>query len=69
MPRQDKKPTAYQQAAERMSVAAIFVITNSLLIITLIDMFDKAWWTVGLFFVIPIPSAFLLMWVDGKIKR
>jgi len=53
---QDKKIAPYQQSSERMSVAAIFVITTSLLIITLIDVFDKAPWTIW-------------RWVDRKITK
>jgi len=32
-------------------------------------MFDKALWTIGLFFGIGILSAFLWKWVDGKITK
>lgn len=58
-----------EQVAERMSVAAIFIITTGLLLITLIDMFNQALWTIGLFFGIGIISAFLWKWVDGKIEK
>jgi len=64
---QDKKTALGQQAAERMSVAAIFVITTGLLILILIDIFDKALWAIGLALGINIISAILWEKADKKI--